>query len=288
MTRAFVLSGGASLGAIEVGMLRALFEHGIAPDLIVGTSAGALNGAFIASREPTVETALALGEIWRGLSRGKVFPANLLTGFLGFVGASDHLVPDGSLRRLIASHIQVQRLEQMRTPLHVIVTDVLTGEDLRLSEGPAGDAILASAAIPGVFAPVEVAGRRLMDGGVVNNTPISHAVELGADEIYVLPTGYACALETPPRGALAMLLHAETILIQQRLHVEIELYRDRAELVVLPPPCPLSVQPVDFTHAVELIERSLKECRTYLDSLERDGSLASTGAAERLLAHTHA
>jgi NTE family protein len=94
--RAFVLSGGASLGAIEVGMLQALFERGIAPDLIVGTSAGALNGAFVASREPTVETALELGEIWRGLRRGKVFPTNPLTGFVGFIGRSDHLVPEGN------------------------------------------------------------------------------------------------------------------------------------------------------------------------------------------------
>jgi NTE family protein len=97
MTRAFVLSGGAALGAIEVGMLQALFERGVAPDLIVGTSVGAINGAFIASREPTVATALELGHIWRGLRRGKVFPVNPLTGFIGFIGASDHLVPEGNL-----------------------------------------------------------------------------------------------------------------------------------------------------------------------------------------------
>ncbi len=269
-------------------MLHALFERGIAPDLIVGTSAGALNGAFIASREPTADTALELGEIWRGLRRGRVFPANPLTGFIGFVGASDHLIPEGNLRRLIASHVQVERLEQMRIPLHVIVTDLLTGVDLRLSEGSAVDAVLASAAIPGVFAPVALDGRRLMDGGVVNNTPISHAVELGAEQIYVLPTGFACALEAPPRGALAMLLHAETILIQQRLHLEIELYGDRAELVVLPPPCPMSVQPIDFSHAGELIERALTESRTYLDLLEQhEPPEGDTAAAERLVAHTH-
>src|SRR5438128_1025154 len=99
MSRAFVLSGGASLGAIQVGMLQALFERGIAPDLIVATSAGAINGAFVASREPTVATAEALGDIWRGLRRGAVFPTNPLTGFIGFIGRSDHLVPDGSLRR---------------------------------------------------------------------------------------------------------------------------------------------------------------------------------------------
>ena len=288
MRRAFVLAGGASLGAIQVGMLQALFERGIAPDLIVGTSAGAINGAFIASRDPTVATAEALGELWRGLRRGAVFPTNPLTGFIGFIGRSDHLVPDGNLRRIIARNVEVDRLEETRVPLHVVVTDVLTGQELRLSHGPAVDAVLASAAIPGVFAPVEVEGRRLMDGGMSDNTPISHAIELGADEIYVLPTGYACALHEPPRGALAMLLHAMSLLIQQRLHLEIELYRDRANLVVLPPPCPLEIQPIDFAHAEQLIESAVADSRTFLDWLEHEDSAEAPAApAERLVPHTH-
>jgi len=270
-------------------MLQALFERGIAPDLIVGTSAGAINGAFIASREPTAATAEALGEIWRGLRRGAVFPTNPLTGFIGFIGRSDHLVPNGNLRRILARSIEVDRLEQMPVPLHVVVTDVLSGQELRLSRGPTVDAVMASAAIPGVFAPVEVEGRRLMDGGVSDNTPISHAIELGADEVYVLPTGYACALHAPPRGALAMLLHAMSLLIQQRLHLEIELYRDRAKLVVLPPPCPQEIQPIDFSHAAQLIDRALADSRQFLDCLEQEGSaMASSAPAERLLPHTHA
>jgi NTE family protein len=288
VSRVFVMSGGASLGAIQVGMLQALFERGIAPDLIVGTSAGAINGAYIASREPTAETALALAEVWRRLRRGAVFPTNPLTGFIGFIGRSNHLVPEDNLRRLIARHVEVERLEQMRVPLHVVVTDVLSGEELRLSQGPAVDAVLASAAIPGVFAPVEVDGRWLIDGGVSDNTPISHAIQLEADEIYVLPTGYACALDTAPRGALAMLLHAMSLLIQQRLHLEIELYRDRAKLIVLPPPCPQEVQPIDFAHAGELIERALSDSRAFLDWLEHQRSeRASSLPAERLLPHTH-
>jgi NTE family protein len=289
VTRAFVLSGGASLGAIQVGMLHALFERGIAPDLIVGTSAGAINGAFIASRKPTVATVEALGDIWRGLRRGAVFPTNPLTGFIGFIGRSDHLVPDGHLRRLIARNVQIGRLEDMPVALHVVVTDVLSGQELRLSHGPAVDAVMASAAIPGVFAPAEVEGRRLIDGGVSDNTPISHAIELGADEIYVLPTGYACALHEPPRSALAMLLHAMSLLIQQRLHLEVELYRDHANLVVLPPPCPQEIQPIDFAHADQLIERAVADSRQFLDWLDHEGGRhASSSPAERLLPHTHA
>jgi NTE family protein len=100
---AFVLSGGAGLGAIQVGMLRALYERGIAPDLIVATSAGAINGAFIATRAQTVETADELGTIWRHVRRGQVFPLNPFSGLLGFIGTRAHLVPDSGLRRLVAT-----------------------------------------------------------------------------------------------------------------------------------------------------------------------------------------
>src|SRR3954468_24786185 len=103
-TTAFVLSGGASLGAIQVGMLRALYERDIAPDLIVGTSAGALNGAFVASRPQTVQTADQLARPGRSLRRASVFPLNPITGLLGFVGRRDHLVPASGLERLIDRH----------------------------------------------------------------------------------------------------------------------------------------------------------------------------------------
>ena len=196
---AFVLSGGASLGAIQAGMLRALYERGIKPDVIVGTSAGAMNGAFIASRPQTVATADALATVWRDLKRGQVFPMNPLTGLLGFLGTRDHLVPASGLRKLIARNIEHEVLQDLPIPLHVVAVDVISGEELRLSTGPIVDAVLASVAIPGVVAPVRWEERTLMDGGVANNTPISHAVELGAEVIYVLPTGHACALKEPPR-----------------------------------------------------------------------------------------
>jgi len=234
--------------------------------VIVGTSAGALNGAFIASRPQTVATADSLGEIWRDLRRGQAFPLNPLTGLLGFLGARDHLVPQSGMRRLIARHIERDDLEEMPIPLHVVAVDVISGEELRLSRGPALDAVLASAAIPGVLPPVRWEGRSLMDGGVANNTPISHAVELGARRIYVLPTGHACALEESPGGALGMALHAISLLTHHRLAEDIERHRADADLIVLPPPCPLGIQPIDFAHADQLISRALADSREFLDS----------------------
>jgi NTE family protein len=265
MTTAFVLSGGASLGSIQVGMLEALYERGIRPDLIVGTSAGALNGAFIAERPQTVETARELGEVWRGLKRGQVFPVNPLTGALGFLGARSHLVPDSGLRRLIRRHAVAERLEETYVPLHVIATDVLRGEDVRLSEGPLVDAVMASAAIPGVLPAVDWDGRALIDGGVANNAPISHALDLGADEVYVLPTGSPCELHEPPRGALAMLVYATGLLIGRRLAQEIAALDGEADITVLPPPCPVSVQPTDFGYADVLIAQARADAREFLD-----------------------
>jgi NTE family protein len=262
---AFVLSGGASLGAIQVGMLRALYERGISPDLIVGTSAGALNGAYIASRPQASATADSLARIWRELRRGQVFPVNPLTGLLGFLGVRDHLVPESGLERLIERHVQCPELEEFPIPLHVVAVDVVTGQELRLSHGPVLEAVLASAAIPGVLEPVSWEGRALMDGGVANNTPISHAVELGAERIYVLPTGHACSLDEPPRGALAMALHAISLLTHRRLIDDIERHRADAHLIVMPPPCPLNIQPIDFAHAVELIDAALLDARDFLD-----------------------
>jgi NTE family protein len=273
---AFVLSGGASLGAIQVGMLRALYERGVAPDFIVGTSAGAINGAFIAARPQTVATAEALEAVWRDVRRGQVFPLNPLTGLLGFVGARDHLVPESGLRRLVGEHLEHCALEELPIPLHVVAVDVMTGEEVLLSEGPLLPAVLASAAIPAVLPPVPWGERMLMDGGVANNTPISHALALGAERIYVLPTGHACALEETPRGALAMALHAISLMTHRRLMDDIERHRESADLVVLPPPCPLSITPIDFGHAQELIERAYSDARDSLEYHAQPKALAAS------------
>jgi NTE family protein len=195
-----------------------------------------------------------------------VFPLNPLTGLLGFAGASDHLVPASGLRGLVSTHLEFERLEDAAIPLYVVATDVLTGQEARLSRGPAADAVMASAAIPGVFPAVDWEGRLLMDGGVANNTPITHAIELAVDHVYVLPTGHACDLDEPPRGALGMLIHATSLLVQRRLADEVEALGSRARLTVLPPPCPLTVPPSDFGHADELIEDALHSSRAFLDS----------------------
>jgi NTE family protein len=124
--------------------------------------------------------------------------------------------------------------------------------------------VLASAAIPGVFPPVEIGGRSYMDGGVVDNAPISHAVALGADTVWVLPAGYACALPEPPRSALGMALQGLNVLVQRRLAHDVRVYADRAAIHVVPPLCPIKVAPTDFSLSPELIDAARTSTHQWL------------------------
>ena len=262
---AFVLSGGASLGAIQVGMLRALTDRGVLPDMIVATSVGAINGAFVASHGPTPGTVDDLAVLWRGVRRGQIFPLEPVTGLLSFLGAKRNLVPGGALRRLVTRNVLHEQLEDLPIALHVVACDLLSGREVLLSRGPLVDAVLASAALPGVLPAIEWDGRLLIDGGVVDNTPISQALALGARQVYVLPTGGPCALTAPPRGALATLVHATGLMVAQRFTAEVASLAGGVEVIVLPPPCPLDVQPMDFGHAAMLMSRAEADACDFLD-----------------------
>jgi len=260
---AFVLAGGGSLGAIEVGMLQALLEWGEQPAFLVGASAGAINAAYFAG-DPTHAGARELERIWCALRRSDVLPFNLGSVF-GLLRRRGHLVDSSGLRRLLERHLPYRRLEDSGLPVHLVASDMLNGQEVLLSTGAAVDAVLASAAIPGVYPPVRIGERWLVDGGVSNNTPISAAVDLGADLIYVLPTGYACALTAPPRSTIGMAMHAVTLAIQQRLIADVQTFQHQFQLRVAPPLCPLSVSPVDFRHTAELIRRARASTQAWLD-----------------------
>jgi NTE family protein len=262
---AFVLAGGSSLGAIEAGMLQALYERGIEADMFVGTSAGALNAGYAAAHPQTVEYAQSLQDAWRSTTREDVFPFSPITALGGFLGRSNHLVSNKGLHRLVEQRLGgLGRLEEARTKLGVVVTDLLDGEERLLDSGHAVPALMASAAIPAIYPPVRIDGRLYVDGGVADNTPISKALSMGADKIYVLPTGVSMQLDRAPRSALEMAVHAFNLLLNARLRHEIEAFRDSCTLVVLPPPWPLTVLPSDFSHADELIGAGLQNAREAL------------------------
>jgi NTE family protein len=185
----------------------------------------------------------------------------------GVCGRRDHLVPDRGLRNLVRRHIEFDDLADASIPVHVVAFDVAEGRELLLSHGPAIEAIAAAAAVPGVFPPVEFAGRRLIDGGVANNTPISHAVQLGAERIFVLPTqDHRRQPARIPKTALDAAIYGLGLLIDSRLKSDIARYSKEAELIVLPAPNTTGVQPTSFEHSSRLMAEALVATRTYLVS----------------------
>ena len=267
---ALVLSGGGSLGATQVGMLRALFEAGIEPDLLVGTSVGSVNAAWVGAW-PALDGIDKLAEIWMSLRRDDVFPLGW-TAAMGLLGRGKHLVSNESLRSVLERNLPYERLEQSEIPVHVVTTELKSGRAVMLSSGPAVPALLASCAIPGVFPPVTIGQKELVDGGVANHTPISVAYELGAREIYVLPIGYPW-LHEAPTNALGMALQALARLVEQRLEADMEKYRGLAEIRVVQAVDALPVSPADFSHTAELIDRGYTSARLLLQGDTRETKL---------------
>jgi NTE family protein len=274
---AFVLSGGGSLGAVQVGMLQALIEAGIRPDLLMGTSVGAVNAAWIGGK-PDRDGALRLGEVWRSLRRQDIFPLSPWSSARGLLGRCNHVISNASLGEVLRKNLPYQRLEEAAVPVHVIATELKSGRPVLMSTGPAVPALLASTAIPGIFPPVTIGRRDFIDGGVANHTPISAALELGASRIFVLPVGYPW-LQRDQSNALGMMLHALARFIEQKLDAEVAAYRHLADIQVLPTLDAPAVSPADFNHTDELITRGYRSCRKYLASTPK----APTPAAAKQL-----
>jgi NTE family protein len=278
---AFVFAGGGSFGAIQVGMMHSLAAHGISVDMVVGSSVGALNGAYFAGN-PTLEGVLQLETIWRGLQRHDVFPVTWRT-LLGFVWRRDFLIPHDGIRKLIEDHIPFRNLEDAQLPIHIVATDIISGDSVVLSEGSTSDAIVASTAIPGAFAPVRYKDFYLADGAISSNTPIRIAVAKGARRLIILPTGYACAMHTPPSGAVANALHALTLLIARQLVSELEGLDPSIEYFVVPPLCPLVGSPYDFSRTADHIERAIQSTDAWL----AQSGLEQTGIPDAMRPHSH-
>ncbi|MGC4008460.1 MAG: patatin-like phospholipase family protein [Pseudomonas sp.] len=261
---AFVLAGGGSLGAIEVGMLRELLAWGVRPDFVVGASAGAINGAFFAGA-PTLEGVGRLEAIWSGLRRHDVLPCSVAGLLRGLITRKPHLIDSAGLRRLLAHHLPCARLEDAPLPVHIVASDMHTGHEVLLSRGAAVDAVLASAAIPGVFPPVRIGERWLVDGGVANNTPISTAVRLGARRVIVLSAGFAHTAQQLPAGALGRAMHALALVVARQLQHDAERFAGLVDLRIVPSPPRGRCSAYDYSNARGLIESGASATRGWLE-----------------------
>ncbi len=281
-TTAFVFAGGGSVGAAEVGMLRALLEAGEHPAFVVGASAGAINALYFAA-SPSLEGVSALERMWIALRRSDVFPVNRLHGMLAMLGRRPSLLNPEALRRTLEARTPVLRLEDTRLPCHIVATALHSGEEVVLSSGSAIDALLATTAIPVLFPPVMLGGRTLTDGGVAANAPISSAIRLGATRVIVLPTGFPCAVRRIPTSLGATVLHTFALMIARQLGADLARVGTAAEIHVIPPLCPMSVAPHDFSQAQQLIETAATQTRLWLAS----GGLQREEFPASLEAHSH-
>ncbi len=283
MTTAFVLSGGGSLGAVQVGMLQTLAAHGIRPDLLVGTSAGAVNALWVAHHGISPDSLAHLAQIWQDLRRRDISPVRPLDVLHGALGRSTALVSSERLGELVSAHCNLEDLRDTDVPVHMVATDLLSGNGVLLSSGPPSVAVRASAAIPGIYPPTWLDDRWLIDGGLATPSGVAHAIRLGATEIYVLPAGVACALPHPPRSAVGVAVHALTPLIEQRLPTDVDHPPAGVTIRLIPPLCPASVSPADFSHATELIARARHASARWV----ADGGLEVTEPRRFLSLHHH-
>ena len=262
-------------------MMHSLASHGVSADMVVGSSVGALNGAYYAG-DPTLKGVLQLETIWRGLQRHDIFPITWRT-LVGLLLRRDFLISHDGIRKLIDDHLPYRNLQDAKLPVHIVTTDIISGDSVVLSEGSAAEAIIASTAIPGAFAPIHYKDYYLADGAISSNAPIKVAVAKGARRLVILPTGYACSTHTPPAGAVANALHALTLLIARQLVSELEDLDPDIEYFVVPPLCPLVGSPYDFSRTADHIERAIRSTDAWL----AQGGLEKGGIPDEMRPHSH-
>ena len=220
---ALVLGGGGTRGAVQIGMLQVLTEHGFVPDRIYGSSVGAVNGVAFAG-DPTRAGVERMTEIWTGLTRDAVYPQGRLHGPWLYFQQRDSVYPNTGLRKVVEEGIDFERLEDAVIPVEVVATSLTDGQERWFTYGSAVEAVLASTAVPAIFPPVEIDGERFIDGGVVNNVPIRRAIEAGATRIVVLLCGPPVYTPASPRRPVEAMLNALFISIHARFA------RDMAQL----------------------------------------------------------
>ncbi len=293
---AFVFSSGGARGALQVGALRALFEFGETPDVVVGTSIGSWNGAMVA-RNPTPDVIEELTHVWRGLTTSRVLLGweprftQVAPAFTGaFVVAAmrrvtmgfPSLYGDAGLRQILAEHLDQTRFEDMRVPFRVMASNLTTGGISVFGQGPVEMALLASAAIPGIFPPVRINGHTFVDGGALESASIDTAIALGARRIFVLDAGYDATPEAdellqrlltrdghsgqqPNAHALAVMLErTATMMGRYQIQRAVERIPPGIEAHIIRPNHSLGEATLDFDHAAKWIDAAYEDACDYL------------------------
>jgi NTE family protein len=270
-TTAFVLGGGGVLGSAEVGMLRALLERGLVPDLVVGSSVGALNGVAVAA-DPTPAAVARLAEMWTKLQARDIFSGSVAGQIATLLHHGTYLHTNDGLRRMIDGLAHGARIEDLQVAFQCVAASIEKADVHWFSEGPVADAVLASCAVPGLLPPVAIDGDHYLDGGLVRSVPVGRAVELGARRVFVLQVG---RIERPlqvPRRPWDVALVAFEIARRHQFHDDLSRVPQGVEVHLLPtgrePAPPLSVR---YRRSVEVparIEAAYLATAAYLERCE--------------------
>lgn len=263
-TTAFVLGGAGNMGAVQLGMLRALLERGLVPDLVVGCSVGALNGAAVAS-EPSLETLARLEALWLDVSRHDVWPSRAATSLVQLLRRRPAINGNEGLRRVIERFLPGATFADLRLPFACVAASLDSGCERWFTEGALAEAILASSALPALLPPVEVDGELFIDGATVNVVPLRKALEMGATRLFVLQLKDLDAVPRRPRRPLDVLLRAFAISRNGRFVQELATLPPGVEVHVLPTVPWRRFRYDGFSRTHELMERSHTAAAAYLD-----------------------
>lgn len=263
---AFVLSGGAAMGSLQVGMLRALIERRIHPDVILGCSIGAINGVVLAGG-PSLATVGRMQDVWMDLIAGDLVPTGLLPSQVQLLRKGESIASNDGMRDLLARIVPADTFADLQVPFQCVATDIDAGVEAWFDTGEVVPAVLASSAVPAVFPTVEIDGVRYLDGGIVNDVPVRRAVELGANRIYVLQVG---ALDHPRpqlRRPIDAALVSYWIAKRSRLLDDLARVPDDVEIVMLPYGDPDPVRFDDLSSSAVLMDIAYRASSDHLDAL---------------------
>ncbi len=272
---AFVLGGGGNRGPLEVGALQVLLEHDIRPDMLVGTSAGAINAAFLAL-DPSPPAALELGEMWKRVDENQVFHGNRLTMLWRFLTGKDSLYPNDHLQHILEENLPpgVECFGDLeRIKLYVVATRLDSGEPRVFGDDPKEhllDAIMASTALPPFFPPWCCGKELLIDGGIAADLPVRIALARGAKEIYALHLVDAPRHKQQVHGLLNIAQQAINNVLSRQLDSELrELTTiQRVTLHYVPLTGFYGLPISDLSHTQEMIEGGRQQTEEYLQASE--------------------
>ncbi len=241
------------MGALQAGLLRALVRSGFRPSRIVGTSVGALNGAFLAFYPDTTGTD-RLAEIWSSLENERFMSFNPVRVAFRFARGRRHLLDNDFLRRLVAEHAVEDDFAAAQVPLFVTTTNLTTGRKQVFNQGSVSQAVLASTAIPGVFPLVEINGHAYIDGGVAANLDLETAIEHGAREILAIDLSHCFELPRP-KTVIGVITRTVDIVMRDRVKRDIELLSQKADITLIQPKIEEGPGIGELRHVSRLVER---------------------------------